>query len=1143
MKTHPTHFSWNDRRQRDTLPIDSHLDTILSALQNHPVVICEAGTGAGKTTRIPQAALLSDQHLKIIMTQPRRHACRWIGRRIAAELGTQPGGLVGWTLLDESMRSRRTRLELMVDQSLINRIIYQKQLPKGLIIIDEAHERSVSIDILLGLIKEKLANSPNTRVLVTSATIDTKKFSEFFNKAPVVTVPGRCFPVSTKLLPLQQNEHHTEGALRAAKQLVYDFFANQLTIADEHHQQQLVQKGVVLILLPGKEDIEITQRQLLDTVSSVPAKNLKKIIEVFSCHGASSIEERDRIQTMVPENTLRFICCTELLRASVTVPGTIGVIDSLQVKRLVTNSEGVACLDKVPVSRAEADQAKGRAGRTACGFYIPVSFNNEYEILEPWPQPAILREPITHVVLKIIAARLSIHQFDFIDKPSEKHLLSAVKRLQQIGAITTQESLTEVGQSLMRIPLNPEHAVILITANKFEMLAEALIVTASLETEGCFDRGNKEDLICFNKEDLQRYLPDIDLTDLPEWIKKQGRQFQIICNHQTFPQLHQGARWIRQKIRTAWAGKTGNDFAAIVRAYRAFKKEEQNSYYKSRHRNWPHAESSMKAWCRARGLHFKNIQLMEEKIQQVVASLQFSDIHFNPVELTTERYFDEQALLKSILSGKVDYVGHAVQYSAEAFSSKLGSFSMSYSSACSTDSKWVLISGLRKIHIAGRRGQPPTSRLIANCAAPIQVAWFKEVMPYLCHTQRDGDYAWDADQQRVTACESDYFNDLFKIEERTVVVPEDQLIKEDQHDNYYDGEVDKVFSTEIIYSPTKQRLYKRKKQVKSKAASIIISHWLTEQLTDRNIDIKTANAELNAVLEHNIEHQRQSETLNHRAGAIVFNICSYEQWYYQIESLILNIDRLSVLSQDTISRLKLPPLHQELVNKVHLDNPDCFKKGTHSFKVHYRGIGVAPQVWLKEGDLQSLECNLLDGSWQLPGGRCIELRVVQSSGQEQVITWNTTGHLNLAGLNISKLQLIDPQLFGSIPLNSEKLSKLPYFLTDSAICDSQKLCNELDVLGCYTIAPDQLRFIQWSLLMQIRTCVNQREVKIYQSLLMNHPLMQRRDYLSGMEVITGFFGSFFSRPSIAMDQTISTTNITDFVNHVPMNVRCATLTP
>lgn len=701
-------FVWGDRRKREPLPIDSRLGEILGLVRRCRVVICEAETGAGKTTRIGQAAILSNVELRVVMTQTRRTACRWNGKRIAAEIGCHPGQVVGWSLSGEDkMVSQATRLELIVDQTLANRIRSKGHLPKGLVIVDEAHERSLSIDLLLGLIKELLEKSSETSILIMSATIDAKKFSQFFGGAPIIHIEGRCHPVFTEIVPLLHAEHHTAGAARAACQVIDRFLAENLYIPQGDKDREVVKKGSVLILLPGKEDIDWVMVQLLHKADG------SEHIQIYACHGQSSVEEQEQIQIPIPPQTLRVICCTELLRSSMTVRETVGVIDSLQIKRRVTDANGVSHLNKIPISKAEAKQGEGRAGRTGPGFYMPISFGGEFEQLKEWPEPAIQRESLTRVALEIASLGRSIRHFALIDPPPKPQIELAIRRLQLLGALSEDESITEIGKMLLRFPLDPEQAKVLLTAHRLGVFSEALIVTAFLEVEDFFYREKRE----------------------------RGDE--------------------GEPPRKLWAGSSGNDFVAIVHGYRAFKSFEGGCKNKGKGR-----ERTLEAWCSQHGFKYKQLRLAEEKIKQILDELTSTDLR-GEKEYVAERIFSEKALTQALASGKVDHLAVLQPYRERTYASPLGEFKLAYESACSETLPLILVGGVRKIPIKGMHHET-SFFLLADLATPIEVDWLLEIVPHLCSKKRQKNIHYDEKKDQVLETEVIWFQES-KIAERDIL--------------------------------------------------------------------------------------------------------------------------------------------------------------------------------------------------------------------------------------------------------------------------------------------------------------------------------------------------------------------------------------
>ncbi len=756
-------MNWNDNRRRDPLPIDDQLEGIIALSRKNRVVVVKAETGGGKTTRVVQEALLSDPNLRIVMTQTRRPAVRWNGRRIAQEMGCQPGELVGWSLFGENkMISHATRLEIIVTQSLVNRIRRNGgKLPDGLIIVDEAHDRSVDLDLLLGLIKEGLPTSPRTRVIVLSATIDTQKFSAFFDDAPVVSVSGRCYPVATEVVRLEYSEHHSQGAARAAGMVLKRFADGTLVVPDNDGTgTRVVTEGTVIVLLPGKEDIVSVAREIRATAETL---GIGKRVEAIACHSESTDSEQDAVLSPVPAGTLRFVCGTEVLRSSVTVPGTCGVIDSLQVKRMITDERGVAHLAKVPVSAAEADQGKGRAGRTGSGFYMPISYKAEFESLRPWPQPAILREPMANVALQVADIGRNVRDFAFIDAPPAQKVEVALARLKALGALDAEEKITEVGKLLVRFPIDPERAKVLVTAEKLGVLPEAVVVTAILETEGIFHRGKPDTkpvvvdefivrviLSRYQKESWGDYWKkrsepiapaETKLDELPNWITRKDGRYEINPGTHGFPDSG-GSRWIADLLRSEWAGASKSDFVASVRAYRAFKTEEWR-LRDDRSLSWRDRDDRLYAWCVIRGVNIKRLRLAEDTMRQIREEVASSPLRLEN-GFAIERKFDGTALTKALASGMVDNLLRRNGRYEDDYRGRLGSIKLADESACPAGRDLVLVSGARKVPT--RRGR---EMLLSDLAAPVEPEWVAEVMPHLCEQTRQGDHRYDPETDRV----------------------------------------------------------------------------------------------------------------------------------------------------------------------------------------------------------------------------------------------------------------------------------------------------------------------------------------------------------------------------------------------------------
>ena len=785
-------YTWTCGRNREELPIDDHLAQIVQLVRNNQVIIVEAETGAGKTTRLPQALLEAFPNSLLWMTQPRRNAVRWNGQRIAFEMGVKIGGLVGWRLFKGTQTSSETRLQLMVDQSMVNEIRRRGgQIPGGILIIDEAHLRSVQSDMLLGLIKEALSFSTETKVVVMSATIDTQKFSEFFDGAPVVSIQGRCFPVDRRVVRLLRSEHHSEGAFRQAETRLKEFFQGNLTIPTaDGSGKQVVKQGAIAVLLAGREDITkgmIRLRTLAAELQNIKDYDRKAAVlgrvEILECHGDTSAEQDDLIQAELRPGTIRFVYSTEVLRTSVTVPYLIGIIDSLQVKRFVTDTKGVGHLKKVPISKAEAIQAEGRAGRMSPGFYDAISFKYEYENLPLFPEPAVLREPLTKTALEVAAVGRSIRNFSFIDPPDLSQINIALRRLRLIGAVDRDEKITEAGEMLVRFPLAPETANALLKASELGVLQEVQIVSAILEGEGIFFYPRESDepflvnegvarliLTRFSKimegqgvfwEKLQtpRSAKEVDLSDLPSWMSRHGELFKIDPQKKGGDAfLEEGARTVATLIRQQYAGSDQSDFAAAVRAYRAFEKEKTRIFRlnptpevkNNEVSRW--REQKLRKWCVERFLNLKNLLLAELKIEEIQTELR--EAGFRSFNRDSDYQFDGQILTQALVAGLIDNL--ALEVYEGVYQAPIGEFRLGRQSACPAGAELILVSGVRKVPV--QAGKTFFFNL-ATIAAPVDPKWLLKVAPGLTREERGFSPRFDAENDGVVSTTRVFFND------------------------------------------------------------------------------------------------------------------------------------------------------------------------------------------------------------------------------------------------------------------------------------------------------------------------------------------------------------------------------------------------
>ncbi|MDQ3008965.1 MAG: hypothetical protein M3Q81_05250, partial [bacterium] len=625
-----------------------------------------------------------------------------------------------------------------------------------------------------------------TKIIVTSATIDTEKFRNFFGAAePIIAYNEQLYPVEVQPVQLRNGEHHTPGAIRAVKDEVLTKWSDgTLTIPNTAPDgpPTKVTKGSVLVLLPGKDDIQNAMKAI---ASEVERLGIKESVEILECHGQMQRSEQELIERPVPEGKLRFVCATDIIRSSVTVPSVVGVVDSLQVKRYAVDKNGVSHLAKVPVSGAEADQGKGRAGREQPGFYIPISFSNEYEQMiqrsnpEYWPQPAIQREALTSVILQIAANGLNIKSLDMLDKPDEEKITVAVLRLQKLGALGEDERITPLGEVLVNFPIDPERAKVLIEAEKMGVLPEAIIIASILENEGLnFVPQTSPSVLNVTPEILRKFFANRSYEEdvsslldqdqqqpLPRWLsKRKDGGFTVDCSTWDSP-FYSKARDVAHLQWSEFAESTESDFYASVQAFREFKAEQkrlrnakntelglrEDASSNERKRKTEDAE---RQWCLDRSLNYKKIQFIDATVRNLLDEVANSNLS-RPTDIYSPRDFSSDNFTKSLLSGLVDNVG---RLNGQNYTGPLADLILkSHSSVLSRQPLLILMSGVKKSEVQGRYGQLHFAQLVA----PLKPEWFMEVIPQLCEQKiLNRSTAYDRITRTVTSTQETTYSGL-----------------------------------------------------------------------------------------------------------------------------------------------------------------------------------------------------------------------------------------------------------------------------------------------------------------------------------------------------------------------------------------------
>jgi ATP-dependent helicase HrpA len=450
------------------LPITGRRDEIIEAVRHHQVVIVAGETGSGKTTQLPKMCLELGRGVlgTIGHTQPRRIAARTVAERVAEELGVPLGGAVGWKVRFTDRASDETLVKVMTDGILLAEIQSDRQLHQyDTLIIDEAHERSLNIDFILGYLKRLLPRRPELKVIITSATIDPDRFSRHFGDAPIVEVSGRTYPVEVRYRPLVDPDEPDADSDRDQTQAILD-------AVDELAAEP---PGDVLVFLSG-------EREIRDTADALRGRNLTNT-EILPLYARLSTAEQHRV--FQPHRGRRIVLATNVAETSLTVPGIKYVIDpgTARISRY-SNRLKVQRLPIEPVSQASANQRAGRCGRTSDGICVRLYTEDDYLSRPEFTDPEILRTNLASVILQMVAADLGdVAAFPFIDPPDRRQVTDGVNLLHELGALDSGEKLTPIGRRLAQLPIDPRLGRMVLEAGQNGAVHEVTVIASALSIQ------------------------------------------------------------------------------------------------------------------------------------------------------------------------------------------------------------------------------------------------------------------------------------------------------------------------------------------------------------------------------------------------------------------------------------------------------------------------------------------------------------------------------------------------------------------------------------------------------------------------------------------------------------------------------------
>jgi ATP-dependent helicase HrpA len=469
------------------LPVSARRDDIAAAIRDHQVVIVAGETGSGKTTQLPKICLElgrgtpgEDGRPRMIgHTQPRRIAARSVSERIAEELGTELGDVVGYQVRFTDKTSKQSRIKLMTDGILLAELQRDRLLRRyDTIIIDEAHERSLNIDFLLGYLRQLLPRRPDLKIIITSATIDPERFAQHFadvrtgEPAPIVEVSGRTYPVEVRYRPLMDlPEDDADG-----EPIVRD---QTEAIVDAVKELSAEGPGDILVFLPGEREIRDTAEAL------APLGDGIRGVDVLPLYSRLSAAEQHRVFAPAKGSRRRIVLATNVAETSLTVPGIRYVIDTgvARISRYSARTK-VQRLPIEPISQASANQRSGRCGRVAAGIAVRLYDEEDFEARPEFTDPEILRTNLASVILQMTSLGLGdIARFPFVEPPDRRNVQAGVQLLEELGAVSAKGELTKTGRRLARLPIDPRLGRMLLEAERLGCVRDVLVIVAALSLQ------------------------------------------------------------------------------------------------------------------------------------------------------------------------------------------------------------------------------------------------------------------------------------------------------------------------------------------------------------------------------------------------------------------------------------------------------------------------------------------------------------------------------------------------------------------------------------------------------------------------------------------------------------------------------------
>ena len=699
----------------EALPVSQNFDIISKAINDNQVIIIAGETGSGKTTQIPKICLELGRGIDGLIghTQPRRIAARTVATRIAEELNTKLGDFVGYKVRFNDQVSKKSYIKLMTDGILLAEMQTDRLLRQyDTLIIDEAHERSLNIDFILGYIKQILPKRPDLKIIITSATIDTNRFSTHFNNAPVIEVSGRTFPVELLYRPLldDKNSEDEEGQNKQKDDI--DIISGILNAVDELSD---ISRGDILIFLNG-------EREIRDTAAALEKENLRDT-SILPLYARLTVEEQNRI--FQPHRGRNIVLATNVAETSLTVPGIKYVIDpgTARISRYSYRTK-VQRLPIEAISQASANQRAGRCGRVSAGICLRLYSEDDFNSRPEFTDPEILRTNLATVILQMLALDLGdVSQFPFVQPPDSRNINDGIKLLEELAAIdqpkagqssTTDKKLTKTGRLLAKFPVDPRLSKMVLSSIDLGCIEQVLIIVSALSIQDPRERPHEKQQAADEKhgrfKDTQSDF--VSLLRLWQYVKQQQKEL------------------------------TNNQFRRLC-------KKEFLSY--NRLREWQDVVSQLK-----QTLKEQNIQLSSLNVnfsQLADASAVDKD---QKTEVKTEHEQDLNTLHQALLSGLLSHLGQQDE-NREFIGARGSKFYIFPGSALARKPpKWLMAAELVE-----------TSRLFGRMVAKIDPLWLEPLAEHLVKRSYSEPH-WEKKQGAVVAYEQVTLYGLIIVSKRKI---------------------------------------------------------------------------------------------------------------------------------------------------------------------------------------------------------------------------------------------------------------------------------------------------------------------------------------------------------------------------------------